>query len=262
MKRLILLCAAVLLPFAAGAQTVELGARASVGADYKIVKGLHLQAEEEIRTGVNAFDSFRTTIELTYKPVKYVKVGTGYTLINSYSSSDQAFKSPRHRFFLEATGYLPVGDFQFSLKEKLQLTHRTGDFNVYQNTPNLVASKTRLGVKYKGWKKFVPGVSAELRVALNNPTIGTLGATGTTKSGKTYYEYTPAGYDTADLDRLRLNLSGEIKFNKHHSLTPYVLVDFCSDYEIDTNSEGTRLFSAQYNKYTALSAGLSYVFSF
>ena len=262
--RLLFLCLAAVLPFAAGAQTVETGVYSSLGVEYKIAKGLHLTAEEEVRVENNctSLSSLRTTLGLTYKPSKYVKLGLGYTLINSYSASAQAFKAPRHRAFVEATGYLPAGNFQFSLKEKLQLTHRTGEFNVYQTTPNQLALKSKLGLKYKGWNHFEPGVSAELRVALNNPTLGTLGATGITNSGKTYYEYTPAGYGTADLDRLRLNFSGEIKFNKHHSLTPYLLVDFCSEYEIDTNAEGTRLFSAAYNKYTFLCPGLSYVFSF
>ncbi len=270
MKKVILLLTAALLPFAAGAQTVELGARASAGVDYKIMKGLHIQAEEEIRAGSDALSNLRTTVGLTYKPVSWLKIGAGYVLINPYKTNKElddgtlytGFWAPRHRVYADLTGYCRAGDFQFSLKERLQLTHRTGEFNAYQVTPNLVAVKSRIGVKYRGWKHFVPGVSAELRVALNNPTLGTLGEAGVTKSGKAYYEYTPAGYGTPDLDRLRLNLGGEIKFNKHHSLTPYVLADFCSDYEIDTNSEGNRLFSAVYNRYTFLSAGLSYVFSF
>lgn len=264
MKKHILIIALLAAGLSARAQTVEVAGRASAGVDYKIVKGLHVTAEEEIRagSGFQSLGSLRTTIGLSYKPLKYLKLGAGYTLIHPYSASAASFNSPRHRFFVDATGYLPIGNFQFSLKERLQLTHRTGEFNVYQTTPNALALKSRVGIKYKGWNKFTPGLSAEFRVALNNPTLGTLGAQGTNKSGKTYYEYTPAGYGTAELNRIRLNLNGEIKFNKHHSLTPFLLIDFCSDYEIDTNSEGTRLYSAEYNKYTLISPGLSYIFSF
>ena len=54
----------------------------------------------------------------------------------------------------------------------------------------------------------------------------------------------------------------EITFNQWYSLKPFVLLDFNSDYEIDTNAEGTRLFSAAYVNSMRISLGLSYVFSF
>ena len=262
MKRIVLLLA-LLLPAAAFGQTYFSG-RASVGADYKIAKGLHLTAEEELRMddGFSSLGSLRTTLGLSYKLNRYVKLGTGYTLISPYKASWNAFNYPRHRFYADVTGYLESGDFQFSLKERLQLTHRTGEFNEFQTAPNALALKSRVGVKYKGWQHFIPGVSAELRVALNDPALGTLGNAGVTKAGKTYHAYTPGGYSAVRANRLRFNLNGEIKFNKHHSLTPYLLMDLCRDFELDTNSEGTRLFSAGFNKYVRITPGLSYVFSF
>lgn len=264
MKKILLLLAAAMLPLAVGAQSVESAGRASVGVDYKIQKGLHVQAEEEIRSSGNfeSLGSLRTSLGITYKPVKYVKLGAGYTLINPYKASASAFNYPRHRIYADVTGYLPYGDFQFSLKERLQLTHRSGDFNTFQNTPNSVALKTRLGVKYKGLNKFVPSLAFEIRTVFNDPWGSTSGSELTNNSGKTYHAYTPTGYTHTYNDRYRLNLSGEVKFNKHHSLTPYVLLDFCGPYEIDTNSDGTRLFSAAYNDYTRISLGLSYVHSF
>jgi hypothetical protein len=133
---------------------------------------------------------------------------------------------------------------------------------VYQNTPNALALKTRLGVEYKKWTYFEPGVFFEMRTALNGPWGSTSGSIKTKSDGTTYYDYTPGGYTHAYNDRYRLIFRTDIKFNKHHVLRPYALVDFCSPYEIDTNAEGTRLFSAAYNNYLCVSIGLGYTFKF
>ena len=197
------------------------------------------------------------------KPFKGLKMGVGYTLINPFSSDDSAFKNPRHRFFADVTGSLSSGDFQFSLKERLQLTHRTGTFNVYQNTPNALALKSKFTVKYKGWMWGNPYASFEIRTALNDP-WGTAADTPLwNKSGtKLYYEYTPSGYTHVYNNRYRGELGVELDFSKKHSLKPFLLMDYVSDYKIDTNSEGTHLFSAAYVNSLRFSLGVSYVFSF
>lgn len=264
MKKALTALLGILLPLGVGAQGVVASGRATEGVDYKIVKGLHISVEEEIRAGDNfsALGSLRTTVGLSYKPFKYIKAGVGYTLINPWGTAEARFKEARHRGYAEVTGYLPLGDFQLSLKEKVQLTHRGGDFNRYQSTPNAVALKSRLGVKYKAWRYFEPGLAFELRTALNDPWGHTVGAPQYNGEGREYLEYSHSGYTHVYNDRYRLDLSGEIKFDKHHSLKPYLLADFCSDYEIDTNREGTRLFSAGYHDFTRFTIGLEYVFSF
>ena len=236
MKRLCILLA-LLLPVSAWAQSTEFGARASVEANYKIKKGLHVYAEEELRVTAPSLDSWRHTLGFTYKPFKGLKLGVGYTLINPYKSSEAKFKNPRHRFFADVTGSFTAGDFQFSLKERFQLTHRTGTFNVYQTTPNAMALKSKLTVKYKGFVDVDPYASFEMRTVLNDP-WGT--ATSSTQkwnnSGtKQYYDYSPEGYTHVYNNRYRLEAGADITFNQWHSLKPFVLLDFNSDYEIDTN---------------------------
>lgn len=263
MRRITLFLALLLGSTGAFAQT-ETGARASVSADYKIRKGLHLSAEEEMRVDNNfgSVNSFRTGVQLSYKYRKAVKFGVGYTLINPYKASEKAYSYPRHRFYADLTGYLPLGNFQLSLKERLQYTRRTGEFNVYQSTPGALALKSKLTLKYKGWRSVEPYAAFELRTALNDP-WGTADATPqTNSSGRTYYAYTPAGYTHVYNNRYRADIGAEIRFDKRHSLTPYFLADFCSDYEIDTNSEGTRLFSAAYVNSVKLSLCLSYTYNF
>lgn len=264
MKRLALTLA-LLLPMAAAAQTqFGGGARFSVGGEFKIRKGLHLSVEEEMRiSGVfQSLNRMQTTVGLDYKPVKFLKLGAGYILINPYDSDQRSFKSPRHRLYADASAHFEVNYFSFSIKERVQYTHRTGTFNVYQNTPDAFAIKSRLGVEYKGWRYFEPGVFFEMRTQLNQPWGETSGSIQVKNDGTTYYNYTPTGYTHAYNDRYRVIFRTDIKLNRHNVLQPYALIDFYSPYQIDTNAEGTRLFQACYVNYFLVNVGVSYTFKF
>lgn len=264
MKKPLFLLLALLVPLGAYSQTpMEWGARASVEANYKISKGVHLYAEEELRTEAASLGSVRTTLGFTYKPVKALKMGVGYTLINTREVSTGTFKAPRHRFFADLSGTLQLGDFQFTLKERFQFTHRTGEFNVYQNTPNAMALKSKFTIKYKGFYVAEPYISAEMRTVLNDPWGTTSGEAQWNKGGtKTYYAYTHTGYTHVYNNRYRGEVGVAFNFNKRHTLKPFVLLDYNDTYELDTNAEGTRLFSAEYVKSFMLSPCISYVFSF
>lgn len=159
----ILAAAMALLPVGAAAQTEEsldpeVGGRVAFTLDKKIVKGLHVSIEEEVRFDNNfgAFDRFHTTLGASYKVLPYLKVGLGYSLINGYSSSNSAFKTPRHRAFVDVTGSYRFGDWTVSLRERVQMTHRTDSFNEYQNPANAWALKSRVKVTYKGLRRWEP----------------------------------------------------------------------------------------------------------
>lgn len=270
MKRMALLMA-LLLPVAAQAQTFA--GRASAGVDYKISKGLHVTAGEEVRSAdsFSSLGSLRTTLGLTYKPVKFLKLGVGYTLINPFKVDKElddgtlysGFWAPRHRFYADVRGSVDLGNFQFSLKERLQLTHNSdADMNIYQNPRNALALKSRLGVKYKGWSAVQPYARFEVRTALNAPWGYTSGSQQTKKDGTTYFAYTPTGYTHVYNNRYRGELGLDWKITKQHVITPYVLLDYNSSYELDTNKTGTRLFSAGYDNSFRVSLGLGYVFNF
>lgn len=264
MKRLCILLA-LLIPVGAWAQSsTEFGVRASVEANVKIKKGVHFYAEEEVRFTTTSLDNLRHTLGFTYKPFKGLKMGVGYTLINSYKSSEGLFKSPRHRFFADVTGSIQAGDFQFAIKERFQLTHRTGSFNVYQSVPNAVALKSKLTVKYKGFFSLEPYASFEMRTVFNEPWGSVTSTTPqwNSKGTKQYYDYSFEGYTHVYNNRYRGEIGCDIAFDKWNSLKPFVLLDFNSDYEIDTNAEGARLFSAAYVNSIRISLGVSYVHNF
>ena len=279
MKKLAFLVA-LLLPVAASAQITTAG-RASVGVDAKLFKGFHIEVGEEVRSADKwaGLGSLRTTVGISYKPISFLKVGVGYTLINPYKNGKElddgtpytGFWAPRHRVYGDLTGSIKVWKLQLSLKERFQLTHN-GDYglNPYQSTRNAMALKSKLSVKFKGWTYVEPALSFEVRAALNEPWGQISGTEQTTKSGKKYYKYTPTGYTNAYINRLRGNLSVDIKPSKHHTISPYVMFDYTMDYNIDTNGpsnwadKGVRLYSATtgwvYGRQFIF--GLDYKFSF
>ena len=280
MKKLaFLLC--LLLPVAASAQITTAG-RASVGVDAKLFKGFHIEAEEEVRSAENfgGLGSLRTSLSVNYKPLKFLKVGVGYTLINPFKNGKElddgtlynGFWAPRHRVYGDLTGSVRVWRLQLSLKERFQMTHNADNgLNPYQSTRNALALKSKFTVKYKGWSFVEPALAFEVRAALNDPWGEISGSEQTTKnSQKKYYSYTHTGYTHAYVNRLRGSLSADIKPSKHHTISPYVMFDYTMDYNIDTNgadnwaSKGVRLYSAttgwEYGQ--GFIFGLDYKFSF
>ena len=263
------------LPLAATAQTdvalsPDYGGRVSVGFDKKIVKGLHLSLEEEIRIDNNftSFNRFHTTVALHYKVLPYLKVGVGYALINPYSSNNNAFKNARHRLMFDATGTLKFGLWQLSLKERFQITHRTGDFNIYQNPANLMALKSRLTLKYKGLQRWTPYAYIELRNTLNAPVINAL-------YNSTYNVYMTTtgsitgeagwfldGFSGCYVNRLRGSLGAEYKIDRRNSLNFYILLDHVSDKVVDANASGTKLKSYTREQGFAAHLGAAYEYSF
>lgn len=270
----ILFAVAMFASMAATAQTDEkldneFGARIGVELDYKIIKKLHVSLEEELRfdNNLKSFDRAQTTLFLNYKLHKNIKIGAGYSMINGYSSSSKSFKNPRHRFMIDVKGTLKYGYWNFSLKERFQITHRTGDFNQYQNPTNALTLKSRLMVKYTGFGKFEPYASFELRHYLNAPVIsaafdGTNYLTLDTYSEKGEAGWFLEGFNGCYLNRYRGSIGVDIKVNKQNSWNIYFLGDYNIDKVVDANAEGTKLKS--YTKETGFVGwlGVGYKYSF
>ncbi|MBR0073617.1 MAG: DUF2490 domain-containing protein [Bacteroidales bacterium] len=273
LSHIILAAIAVILSTAAYAQTdvsldPEFGGRLSIGIDKKIKKGLHVTLEEEIRMKDNfgSLGRLQTTIGVKYKVLPYLRLGVGYIMINPYDSDSSQFSDIRHRFFFDATGTLRFGDWAFSLKERLQATHRTGYFNEYQNPATALTLKSRAMAKYKGFGKFEPYAYFEIRHFLNAPVIianydGTnyLTPEGNKKGEPGWFL---EGFDGCYANRYRTALGVDVNINRQNTLGIFFLADYISDKKVDANAEGTKLKS--YTKQTGFVGhiGLEYVFSF
>ncbi len=253
------LCAA--FPFLASAQGTDnelesaLRGRLSVGVDKKIVKGLHVNLDGELRTEDDfaSVGRYQAGLSVSYKFLPFMKASAGYIFIQNKNSSDE-WKT-RHRFFADLSGGVRAGAWRFSLKERLQLTQREVG-NAFQNTPNMLALKSRLKAEYKGFASVSPYAFVELRTALNDP------ACKATWNGSEYTSYEFLGYTDTYFNRYRGALGAEWKLSKQHALDFYVLADYCYDKNIDTNAEGTKLKSLTYDRTFLTSIGVGYVFSF
>ena len=280
MKRLLVIglagLFAVIVPSRVGAQTErvldsELGGRMSVSVDKKLLRGLHISLEEEVRFDENmtALNRLQTTVGFSYKLNSLIKLGFGYALINPYSATDNAFKSARHRMMLDATGGVRWGDWRFSLKERLQATYRTGDMNLYQAPRTALTLKSRMKVSYKGLRRIEPYAFAELRNILNAPVINAAYNTvtdtwvsPTTGLAKNDPGWFLDGFDGCYINRLRGAVGIEYNIDKHNSLDVSLMADYVMDKVVDANPKGTKLKS--YTRETGLVAWFtaSYSYSF
>lgn len=225
----------------------ELGGRLSFQVDKKLVKGLHIYAEEEVRVRNNfrSLGRFHTTLGVTYKVHPNIKLGISYALINRRDTATGYFKSPRHRLMLDATGSVRYGDWRFSLKERLQATARTGSYNGYQVSQPAVELKSRLKVQYKGFGAVEPYVYGEVRNSLNAPVIsayydGTYYVNESlTRTGEEGWFID--GHTGCYINRFRGVIGFDWRIDKDNSLGVALMADWVSDKVIDANATGTRL---------------------
>ena len=273
-KRIILLVFGLVFPIVAFSQTdvalnPEFGGRVAVSVDKKITKGLHISLEEEVRFDNNfgSLDRLQTTLFLSYKVHPNIKLGLGYALINGYGANTGSFKNARHRFMSDITGTIHYGAWNFSLKERLQVTHRTGDFNEYQNPKNALTLKSRLKAQYKGFGKVQPYAYFEVRNYLNAPVIEAAYDGSVYVNIDDYSEegepgWFLTGFNGGYVNRLRGSLGADIRLDKRNTLNIYFLGDYLIDKQVDANAEGTKLKS--YTKETGFRCwiGAGYEFAF
>lgn len=234
--------AGMLTPALAFAQdeTTGFGAKLSAGVDYKVFKGFHLHASEELwLDGTSGFDRSYTIAGLSYKFTDWLKAEAEYyaMAVSRTSSAGEEYLTWKHRCAVSLTGTYKFGEWRFSLRERIQGTYTVRDINEFQNTKFAVASRTRLKVAYRFHRvPLVPYVLAEMRVALNEPKWS--------QDGTSLTDYTSAtwqGHNDAYIDRWRVQAGLEWLLNARNSIEFYFIYDRTLDKEIDSNKEGTSL---------------------
>jgi len=254
----LLICAVAKAQTPAAGTDYDFRSRTSAGLDWKIAKGLHLDAGYELRTAdrISRIERNQVNAGIQYSPIKHLDIGAGYYFIGHYDSG-KAFK-PRHRLYFDLSGSYKFGSWKFSLRERIQMTHKSYDLNPYQQTPNLVELKSRLKLAYKGFIHIEPYAYIELRNCFNGPSFT---ADYNDASGK-YTNYKFIGYSDVYVNRLRGALGLEWKINTSHSIDFKLMGDWCRDKSIDTNAEGTKLKSYSWEQALNTSLSVGYVFSF
>lgn len=235
----------------------DFGARVSVTADKKIIKGFHWTVEGEARVSDNFgdFGRYQFGTGLSYKISPYLKVGAGYMFIEKKNSSGEW--NPRHRFYGDATASYRAGAWKFSLKERLQLTHREVG-NPYQSAPDALSLKSRVKVAYVATPTLSPYAFVEARTVFTDPACSAVWS----QSNQTYSDYEFLGYKDTYFNRVRGSVGLEWELDKTNAFDFFILTDYCRDKNIDTNKEGTKLKSLTYDRNLIFSVGIGYTFSF
>ena len=264
MKRLLLLAVALGAFLNAAAQGTDndlvsdFRTRTSVEMDWKLAKGLHLEGGYEMRTEntLGRIDRHQASIGLSYKIAPWLKAGVSYDFIYHHRNSGDW--TPRHRVNADVTFSAKAGDWRFSLKEQVRLTHKTESLNPYQETVNPILMKSRAKVQYKGFDGIEPYVFAEVRTIFNDPTFS---ATWSTTS-LAYANYQFTGYNSTYFNRYRGALGAEWTLSKHHALDFCAMVEYCRDKNLDVNAAGTYLKSFTWDRSLNTIFSVGYKFSF
>lgn len=252
MKKVFLICALLAAGVSAFAGDDLFGTKYSAGVDYKLTKGLHLSASEEVDLG-SSFNFHKSTTSLgtSYKVCDWFKAGLEYSAIGVCKSSGLDW---RHRLSLGLTESVKWDSFRFSLKETFQATYRVKeDLDTYQYPRTKLVLKTRAKVSYKPvHSRFTPYAQAELKLLLN-------GANWTSDDGLTY---SFAGHNDVFVNRIRFQAGTKYNFTKEHAIELYVHYDYRTDKDIDYSRTLGQLQTITITKYPFVGLGLGYVYSF
>ncbi|WP_298651805.1 DUF2490 domain-containing protein [uncultured Proteiniphilum sp.] len=197
----------------------------------KKLKKIELNGEFEFRMQDNLQNIARLSgkVGVEYRIIKPLKIGVAYQYIHFYDVEYSDYQ-PRNRFITYLQGQQKWGNFNFSLRERVQLTTRdesdriksNGKIDTYKMNPDWIW-RNRLKIEYDIPKcKITPAVSVESFYQLNNP-------------------------DGNAFEGMRYTLSGSYKLNKQQSLELFGLYDK----EMNVNNPE--------NRYVL---GIAYIYSF
>lgn len=176
MNRLLILSLLLLLSsLALTAQKTDFGMWYEANADYDIVKGLRFDFEASIRTDQKAskIEKFYFEPGLRYKFNDYFAAGVYYRLTEQRETIDKSEGiyefHPRHRWFVQLKGSLPVTRFTLSARYRFQEQFKTYIEDPEDEIPEW-ANRLRLELDYdiKGLP-LKPYANVEMQSGLFSP---------------------------------------------------------------------------------------------
>ena len=219
--------------------------RISAEADYKVMRGLHIYASEELRLGgKDIMDRSYTELGTSYKINSHLKVALSYTAIAVYKSETTELENSmevirywydwRHRISADIIGSFRIGQWCLSLRERIQGTYKTRELNNYQQPQTAWVLRSRFKVSYRFRSApFEPYVCFEPRLLLNGAEWSDEGMS------PLYEESVFIGHNDVYFNRFRGTVGVEWKLNSRHSLDFYGIFDYLRDKEIDARKEGS-----------------------
>lgn len=255
--------------------------RFSVGADFKLARGLHATVAEELRlrykegAPTQGLDRLYTSLGLNYKVCPYVKLGLGFDFINVWKvkniyadeaktvvSFTEKYNEMRHRVSFDVTGMYKFHGWQFSLRERLQMTHYTDPyFDSFEEVRNALALRSRLKVSYSAKRvPLKPYVAAELRNTLNSVNLSKSSFDRIRKNGGDRLVMLEPSYSDAYVDRIRAEIGTEWTINARNTLDFYIIYDYGFKKEIKVSNEKRYLTALTGCPSNTLALGIAYTF--
>ena len=193
--------------------------------------GLSLTLEEEIRS----YPACRshTTIGLAYAPLKYLSFSAAYVL-KLYG--DQGWKDVnkflRHRVNVDVIGQISLGQWKFSLRERLMMDARADEIDVREKNKVDLVLRSRLQAQYAVPNTPISIVGKfELFNTLNAPVayLNGLNQSLIANHQSSYGEY---------INELRPELGVQWKVDKHNALTLAYRYNYKYSRNIDVQESG------------------------
>jgi hypothetical protein len=124
-KKLIVLFLFLSLASVSFSQDDDFGIWYGISAEHNLIKKLELDLSGNIRTYQNASKIDEAFLEagLTYKVIKNLSVAGSYRFTEFHDNNDVFH--PRHKWFVDLKGTLPLGDFSISGRVRLQERYKT-----------------------------------------------------------------------------------------------------------------------------------------
>lgn len=166
---IIILFLPIIVPLFAQAPDNALWTTIDIKKKFKHGFALNLEQEYRMRDNFSNTDKLQTSLDLSWKPLDFLKGGVAYCMINKNPNNSTSWEL-RHRYVAYLAGSYDIGRFSLGLKEKFQHTNRVGitaDADK-ANPSNVIRSKVDLTYNIRK-SKVTPFVSAEVFYALNEP---------------------------------------------------------------------------------------------
>jgi hypothetical protein len=163
-------------------QKDDFGIWCSFNAEHKLFKKFELDISGALRTFDNAsrIEEVFAEAGLTYKLNKYFSAGASYRITENIEDDDSYH--PRHKWFVDFKGTLPVGDFSIIARAMFQRRYKTyiedeedeipdshlrGKITLFYDIPHFHLNP------YISWESFMPLFKEASRtIEINRYTIG------------------------------------------------------------------------------------------
>lgn len=238
----------------------DLRSRVVVNVEKDIIKhklSVHFSEEARFMDNISNFDRSYTSLSLVYSPWQWLKIAPEYSLVSNLDTDASGHKEWefRHRIALNLTGVVNFGQWEFSLRERPQVTVRTDSINVCEKMKAAFVLRSRAQAKYSFFSIPLKVYAfVEMTNTLNTPDT----FVGPTGKG--------SGEVTFKLDnhiaKMRYSVGAQYRFDKRNSVELYYRLDDGQDYDIHITKKNGYLESVTTENYMHHILGVVYKFKF